>query len=140
MRSVARHGPIHFYENRHLVQNLEGSKWVVAPLKEKVEEAEEIARGYAPVATGAYRDGIKADQVWAEGKWISRLNAYDFKSAWIEFGTSRMPAFAILRNAMEAAGLHFIDPKNDVRAPTTFKRKGKTVKQYRHAPTGRFTK
>lgn len=97
-----------FREDLHITQNLNKHRMIGKPLKEKVEEAAQIAREIAPVKTGAYRDGILTDQVLTDGKWITRLVGSDFKSGWIEFGTKRMPAFATLRTAMEAAGLHVI--------------------------------
>ena len=123
-----------FREDIHITQNLEKSEYHLRPIKEKVEEAAEIAKEIAPVRTGAYRDGIRTDQVLIDGKWISRLIGSDFKSGWIEFGTERMPAFATLRTAMEAAGLHVTDGSKDLRGKTHVKgyttKSGRKVKGY----------
>lgn len=112
---------IEFRENKNIGNLLQKDEKILAPIQEKVEDAAEIARGLAPVVTGAYRDSIAADQVLDGDKLISRLFATDFKAHWIEFGTSRMPAMAILRQAMEAAGLAIRDQsvRGGVRRPTS---------------------
>lgn len=122
---------VSFKENRDLVQNLEKSRMVGKPIKDKVEEAADIAIAIAPVKTGAYRDGIKADQVFSGNRLISRLNAYDFKSHWIEFGTSRMPAFATLRRAIEAVNLHFTTGEFDLRGAAGMDSKPVRVASYK---------
>lgn len=64
-----------------------------------------VARGSAPVSTGAYRDGIIAQHT----KSGARVFASDEKSAWIEFGipSRGIPAQFILRRAADALGLKF---------------------------------
>lgn len=100
---------IEFRENKNIGNLLQKDEKILAPLEDKVKAAAEIARGLAPVMTGAYRDSIQADQVLDGDKLVNRLIATDFKAHWVEFGTSRMPAQAVLRRAMEAAGLAIRD-------------------------------
>lgn len=58
---------------------------------ERAEQAAAIARDLAPVESGDYRNGIEADG--------NMLNATDWKSHWIEWGSEHNPAHAVLRNA-----------------------------------------
>lgn len=61
------------------------------------------ARRIGPVATGDYVEGIRADVgVDDLGGVVGRVNAHDFKSWWIEAGTSRTRAHAPLRRALES--------------------------------------
>jgi hypothetical protein len=81
-------------------------------LRAQAEAAAAAAREMAPVDSGDYRDGIKAD---SDRDPIARaaVVATDFKSHWIEFGTIRQPARAILRRACEAVGLTTIGGRDD---------------------------
>ena len=63
------------------------------------------ARSIAPVATGDYRNSIEGESGVEGGKAIGRVSARDFKSGWIEFGTSKWAAHAVLRRAIDAIGL-----------------------------------
>lgn len=103
---------VQFRSDKNITSNLEKNSHILLPIKEKVDEAADAARDFAPVLTGAYRDSIKSDSVMVmdgiNRKSVYRLLATDFKAGWIEFGTSRMPAFAVLRRAIESVGLHFI--------------------------------
>lgn len=66
------------------------------------------AKALAPVDEGAYRDSIVAE-VGADAKGaFARVNAWDFKALWIEFGTSDTPTFAVLRRAVEASGFRAV--------------------------------
>lgn len=71
-------------------------------LEVKAERVAERARADAPVDTGDYRDGIKASAGFdARGNAVGRVNAFDFKSNWIEYGTIYMQAHAVLRRALD---------------------------------------
>jgi hypothetical protein len=73
--------------------------------KEAAEQIADIARGTAPVKSGAYVDGIEVQ----ETKSGARVFASDYKSAWIEFGvpSQGQPAHFNLRKAAESAGYEF---------------------------------
>jgi len=123
-------GKIRFKKQRNVEKEISRGHHMAILLKAKVEPAERIAKAMAPVKTGHYRDGIKgevdfdvggnevSEEGFAEpGTLVGRLNAYDFKSHWIEFGTNPgaptqtggspkgFPARAILRLAVEKTGL-----------------------------------
>jgi hypothetical protein len=81
----------------------------VEKLAEAAAEAVPLAKSYAPVRSGAYRDSIKAV---VAGKF-AYLVATDFKAHWIEFGSVHNPAHAPLRRGAQAAGLRVIEsPKS----------------------------
>ncbi len=61
------------------------------------------AKGMAPKRSGDYARGITADAGLNDAnEAVGRLKSTDFKSHWIEFGTSRWPAHAVLSRAIEA--------------------------------------
>lgn len=68
------------------------------------EAAASAARAIAPRRSGDYAEGIEPG-VDAEGDVV--LNANDWKSHFIEFGTADTPTFAPLRRGVLAAGLRF---------------------------------
>lgn len=67
-------------------------------------EARRIARSEA-YDSGDYHDGIDATSGVERGHAIGRVNADDWKSHFIEFGTSSQPTKAVLRRAAEVGGL-----------------------------------
>lgn len=71
------------------------------------DQIKERAQAIAPVRTGSYRDSIEVELARddATGVLMARVNATDFKSHWIEFGTIDTPAFAPLRRALEGMGV-----------------------------------
>lgn len=73
---------------------------LIPPLKEAADAAAGKARDIGPVDDGDYRDGIKVAVGADEHGVLARVNANDFKSHWIEFGTIDTPAFAPLRRAV----------------------------------------
>lgn len=62
--------------------------------------------GPHPYETGDYVSGISAEAGIENGVAIGRINAYDWKSGFIEFGTSDTPTFAPLRRGADEAGLN----------------------------------
>jgi hypothetical protein len=46
---------------------------------------------------GDYRDSIEGTTLFVRGAWRGRVTARDYKSPWIEYGTAKMPKFAIMR-------------------------------------------
>ncbi len=93
---------------------------MMAVLLAAAEAGAAAARSIAPVgATGKYRDGIGAEV--EPGR--ARINANDYKSNWIEFGTGQpgpTPAFAPLRRGAEMAGLRLTGGSTDVRSEVVF--------------------
>lgn len=81
-----------------------------ASLKREAQRVVDMAKSMARVEaydTGAYMRSIRAaagiDKAGIPTS-VARVNAFDFKSAWIEWGTQRMPARHILTRAAEAVG------------------------------------
>ena len=74
------------------------------------EKVRDLAKAIAPVVTGRYRDGIKAEKTTLG----ARVIATDNKSTWIEFGipSRNHEAQFVLRRAAEAVGLKFVRRKN----------------------------
>ena len=68
----------------------------------------DVARYLAPVDEGDYARKIYVASGLDGPTMIARVNAYDFKSHWIEFGTGNpgpTTAFAPLRRAADATGV-----------------------------------
>jgi hypothetical protein len=80
---------------------------IVSTLHELVRVAQE----YAPVgSTGNYRKGIHETHELQTRGWYGRLVADDFKSHWIEFGTSRgFPPHHVLQRAVTTLGMSFTE-------------------------------
>ena len=70
---------------------------------EVAEQARALARREA-YQTGDYERSIESDSGIEPSGAVGRVNARDFKAGWIELGTRRQPARAILRRAVEATG------------------------------------
>lgn len=79
---------------------------LIPELEERVKAAEAVAIATAPVESGKYKTSITSQAGYDErGLIMGRLRADDWKAIWIEYGTSKMPAHATLRRAMESVGL-----------------------------------
>lgn len=80
-----------------------------ALVKGLAERGADNARSVAPVGDSDpgehYKDMISVYTGLRKGIAFARINAHKFTSHWIEFGTSRMQAFAPLRRGMELLGL-----------------------------------
>lgn len=76
-------------------------------LLEVAEACADGAREASPVADGDYRDGIEATTADREGEVVGRVNANDWKSHWIEWGSVNNPPHAPLRRGVLSAGLTF---------------------------------
>ena len=74
------------------------------------EKVAALAKAIAPVETGRYRDGIKAEKT----ELGARVIATDQKSTWIEFGipSRNHEGQFVLRRAAEAVGLKFVRRNN----------------------------
>lgn len=97
-----------FVPARGVVERLASASEMEATLRSRAEdiarEARRIARSEA-YDSGAYHDGIKATSGVERRQAIGRVNANDWKSHFIEFGTSSQPTKAVLRRAAEVGGL-----------------------------------
>lgn len=96
-----------FVPNPRAAALLAATPEMVAAMKSRAEAAAEESRAIAPVVTGEYREGIVAEAGLDGTPPVAkgRINAHKFTSGWIEFGTSRMAAQAVLRRGAEASGL-----------------------------------
>jgi hypothetical protein len=77
-------------------------------LKLKADAAVEVAQGLAPVESGDYKDGIKSHSGNYDGDAAASIAGHDYKTLWIELGTSERPAEAVLRRAVESVGIRII--------------------------------
>lgn len=90
-----------FVPNRNLDRELKAQASYKLALKEVgAEPIAENARELAPVDEGDYRDGIQAT---VDGDEV-RVDAMDWKSNFIEFGTVDTPVFAPLARGARQAG------------------------------------
>ncbi|OXR46671.1 hypothetical protein B7C42_01646 [Nocardia cerradoensis] len=67
----------------------------IAPVN-KTGRPHRLPSGYVD-NPGDYRDSIRGETLFKNGKWRGRVGAYDYKSHWIEYGTSKMPKQSIMR-------------------------------------------
>lgn len=70
-----------------------------------MEEARKVAaeaKRNAPVRTGSYRNGIKPTAVFEDGRWVGRVNAWDWKSLFVEFGINGIRKTRPLGTALDA--------------------------------------
>jgi hypothetical protein len=77
-------------------------------LEAAANEAAQQAKAIAPTDTFDYRDSINVVSGVEGATALARINADDWKSVFIEFGTGPVaptPAYAPLRRGAEAAGL-----------------------------------
>jgi hypothetical protein len=95
--------PSGFIPNPGFEKLLSASQEYVDGLAESAEPGAEAAKAIAPVASGAYRDGIEVRTV---GRNVF-LSGTDWKSWLIEAGTVKTPVFAPLRRGAQTAGLKF---------------------------------
>lgn len=77
-------------------------------MKLQADAAAEVARQIAPVQSGSYRDGIETHEGVFAGMAAASLAGHDYKTLWIELGTSQRSADAVLRRACEAVGIHLV--------------------------------
>jgi len=92
-----------FVANPNLARELEREPSTNTALSEAAGQARAEAQRIAPVehpGGGAYRDGIVVDEVGG----VVRLDATDWKSHWVEWGSVNNPVFAPLRRGVRGAG------------------------------------
>lgn len=99
--------------NAHIRPDLEQllgrATFLLPALKERGEQlaAKARATNFGSYSVGNYVKGIKVDAGVEQGVLTARVNATDFKSHWLEFGTqgtSPTPIFQPLRAAAESLG------------------------------------
>lgn len=98
-------GRVKFAPSFRNIAKIGASPEMVAQLALHARDAADTARMEAPVDTGAYRDSISSEAGVEGVSAYGRVIAADFKANWIEFGTIRHPARAVLRRAVESVGL-----------------------------------
>ena len=77
-------------------------------LKLKADAAVEVAKGLAPVESGDYKDGIESHTGTYDGSAAASIAGHDYKTLWIELGTSERSAEAVLRRSVEAVGVRTV--------------------------------
>src|SRR4051812_7768685 len=97
-----------FVPNPKARLEIQRSPAMAAFLKTHVEAAAEYARSIAPVESGDYRDGIEADVGVVGPLAEGRIIGNDWKTIWIEKGTSERAAHAVLRRAADSAGIKIV--------------------------------
>jgi len=95
--------PSYFKPNRNLERELAAEGDYQKGLAKGAQPAVDAAKQFAPVEEGDYRDGI---EVVIDDDAV-RIDAKDWKSHFIEWGTVDTPIFAPLRRGVRAAGLRF---------------------------------
>lgn len=86
------------------IANMEGTKAELLKLAQSVVDAAQAIAPYnANDSLPHYRDQIVAEVGDTKDGVVGRVNAKDFKSNWIEFGTVNWPAQHVLTRAAEAA-------------------------------------
>jgi hypothetical protein len=90
-----------FVPNPAFESQLKRADFLQDAMLEVAESIAENAVSVAPVEEGDYREGIEAVSD-GEGAVV---NANDWKSGFVEFGTTNNPAWAPLRRGCEIAGL-----------------------------------
>jgi len=94
--------------NSNLMNDLHQFPVVVTGAQDAAEQIAERAREMAPVDTGNYRDGIRAERSNKQTSGVWRVVATDQKSSWVEFGTFKDPGQFVLRQAAESLGFKFV--------------------------------
>lgn len=92
----------HFDVDPSFEEELLHSPFVLELVREKAEAAAKRAREIVPVESGDLRDSIQGDVVLESRGFIGRVNAFDWKAHFVEFGTSRRRARPFIRPAVEA--------------------------------------
>lgn len=93
---VTRYTPDPSFEG--LLLRSTGIKLIVDDVTKQVTER---AAEYARERSNTIADAIAADGGMTAAGYMGRVNAFDFKSGWAEFGTSRFPQVRMLGRALE---------------------------------------
>lgn len=71
-------------------------------LADKVaRRAQDLSPDDPDTPTSSIANGIVGDVSMTRRGWLGRVNGFDFKTGWFEFGTSRTPARRMLGRALE---------------------------------------
>lgn len=87
--------------NPAFAQELLRSTGVKLVVDELTGQVAARARDHAAERSKTIAAGIEADGAMTATGYRGRVNAWDFKSGWAEFGTSRFPQVRMLGRALE---------------------------------------
>lgn len=82
-------------------------------LKLKADAAVEVAKGIAPEESGDYKDGIEAHEGVYGDTVAASIAGHDYKTLWIELGTSQRAAQAVLRRSVESVGVRIVAKEDE---------------------------
>lgn len=93
-----------FLPNLHLAADVAASGEVKALIREKADEVASIAKGIAPVVSGAYAASIHVEEEVEGANVVADAvnQAGVGYAAWVEVGDSKTPPHHTLLNALEA--------------------------------------
>lgn len=99
-----------FVQDPTLIKKLGVNPEMGIMLGQRADLAADATRSIAPVGKTSkagehYKDKIDSDVRIVAGRFVGRVNAHKFTSAWLEFGTIRMRPRAPLRRGAEMTGL-----------------------------------
>lgn len=92
----------HFDVDPNFEEELLHSPFARDLVEELADRAAERARQIVPVESGDLRDSIEGDVVLDSRGFTGRVNAFDWKAHFVEFGTVRRRARPFIRPAVEA--------------------------------------
>jgi hypothetical protein len=93
-----------FIPNPAFVEELQAQPLYNAALERGANEAKKEAEAIAPQGESGYYASHFVVYKEENGSWV--LGNTDFAAHWVEWGSVNNPAYAPLRRAVQAAGLH----------------------------------
>ncbi|MGW0052045.1 hypothetical protein [Nocardia nova] len=82
-------------ECERLAKKGEAYAKTIAPVN-KTGKPHRLPSGYVD-QPGDYRNSIRGETLFKDGRWRGRVGAYDWKSHLLEYGTRKMPKVAVMR-------------------------------------------
>lgn len=102
-----------FRPDPKVTENIQHTAGMLKHFAGAAEAAARAAQSIAPFLTGDYMRSIKPEVGYdGDGFIMARVNAWDYKAIWLEFGTEDTPTFATLRRGTDMTGLHVVDSKD----------------------------